>query len=232
MLRLNWQLVIKIIAFFLLVLLLGGIEMLYPGFYYTVWHLVVQGDIAGTIDFLRSFGVSAMVVSFLLLVLINALGFLPNIFLLAANGVVFGIAMGSIISWLGECVGAVLGFIAMRHLFRDCMEQVIKGNDYLKKMDDLSASGGFKAVLFARAMPYFPAGLITAAGALSSMSLWDYSLATFIGKLPSTILEVMAGHDMILYKRHMHRLVAIVVGTAALYGAYWWYKRQKSSKEQ
>lgn len=230
--RLNWQLIIKIIALGLLMLLLGGIEMVYPGFYSTVWHLVVQGDIAGTIEFLRSFGVRAMVVSFLLLVFINGVGFLPNIFLLAANGVVFGIAMGSLISWLGECVGAVLGFIAMRHLFRDRMEQVIKNNDYLKKMDALSASGGFKAILFARAMPYFPAGVITAAGALSSMSLWDYSLATFIGKLPSTVLEVMAGHDMILYQRHMHRLVAIVVGTAALYGAYWWHKRRKSSREQ
>lgn len=229
--RVNWQLGIKFIAFVLLVLLLGGIEMLYPGFYLTVWHLVVQGDVSGTIEFLRSFGIGAMVVSFLLLVLINALGFLPNIFILAANGVVFGIVMGSFISWLGECVGAVLGFIAIRHLFRERMEQVIKSNNYLKKVDELSYSSGFKAILFARAMPYFPAGLITAAGALSSMSLWDYTLATFIGKLPSTVLEVMAGHDLILYKRHMHRLVAIVIGSVALYGVFWWYKRQKRSDQ-
>ena len=62
----------------------------------------------------------AMVFSFLLDVLINALGFLPSIFVSTANGLLFGIVPGIILSWLAETTGVIISFILMRTILRSC----------------------------------------------------------------------------------------------------------------
>ena len=93
--RLKWGLVVFLLA------ILGGIHLLDPTFYGTIWHLSMVGDFHGTVEYLRGFGVWAMAVSFFIDVIINIVGFLPSIFLSAANGLVFGIWLGILISWAG-----------------------------------------------------------------------------------------------------------------------------------
>ena len=99
---------IKIIFFALLIGVLGGIHLLIPDFYRTVWELSVSGNLDGTIEYLRSFGVWAVVVSMIIDIVINIVGFLPSIFISAANGVLFGIAAGTVVSWLAETIGVVI----------------------------------------------------------------------------------------------------------------------------
>ena len=95
-----------------LILIGLGIYWMDPAFFPRAFSLSVRGDIQGTVEYLRSFGVKAAWVSLLLLTIINMLGFLPNIFLIVANGFLFGIVPGILISWAGECLGAALGFFA------------------------------------------------------------------------------------------------------------------------
>ena len=78
-----------------------------------------------------------MVISFALDVLINALGFLPSIFFSTANGLLFGVVPGIIISWLAETVGVVLSFMIMRYILRDTAHKVIEKSEFLLKVDDL-----------------------------------------------------------------------------------------------
>ena len=81
----------KLLAFAGLLGVLVLIHFLDPGFYHQIVHLARGGNIQETVDFLRSFGPWAVVISFLLDVFINAAGCLPSIFLSTANGVVFGL---------------------------------------------------------------------------------------------------------------------------------------------
>jgi len=194
----------------------------------TLFYLLIQGDIAGSIDFIRSFGSYAIVVSFLIIVFINAVAVLPNIFILAANGVIFGVVEGTLISWIAESVGVIISFILMRYLFRDYAQAVILRSNGLKKIDEFSGKRGFRIMVVARSIPYVPSGLITAWGALSSIQLTDYVLATFIGKLPGTWIEVTLGHDLLAYREHMFRLTALVLVSGLAYFLFWWYKRKES----
>ena len=70
-------------------------------------------------------------------------------------------------------------------------------------------------MLFLRTIPYFPSGLLTALGAVSSISIRDYMLANLIGKFPSTALEVVVGHDAVLMKEHSGRLMMVIIGATA-----------------
>ena len=190
---------IKIIFFALLIGVLGGIHLLIPDFYRTVWDLSVSGNLDGTIEYIS-----------------------------AANGVLFGIAAGTVISWLAETIGVVISFFFMRTLFRHKAKELIEKSRMLSKLDEYST---LKSMAVARALPYSPNGLITALGALSSISYRDYILGTLIGKLPSVAVEVVVGHDVVMLEDNAGRLTVLIVIVVIVYGGLWyWNRRQKAKK--
>ena len=129
---------IKIITVLMLVAILVVIYILNPSFYSDFWRVATSGSMQETMDYIASFGIWAMVFSFLLDVLINALGFLPSIFVSTANGLLFGIVPGIILSWLAETTGVIISFILMRTILRSSAEKLIAKSKYLKKADEFS----------------------------------------------------------------------------------------------
>lgn len=207
------------------------VYVLVPGFYDDMWELILSGDVQRMAEVLQSYGPWAMVISFVLDVLINALGFLPSIFFSTANGLLFGVVPGIIISWLAETVGVVLSFMIMRYILRDTAHKVIEKSEFLLKVDDFSGKNGLTVMLFARAIPYFPSGIITALGAISQISLRDYIIANLVGKFPSTALEVIVGHDAVLLQDNLGRLTIVILVASVLYFLLWkgyqqWVKRR------
>ena len=71
---------IKIAFFAMLLIMLAAIYVAIPDFYSTVWQLSTSGNMQGTIDYLRSFGVWAVLVSMIIDIFINIVGFLPSHF--------------------------------------------------------------------------------------------------------------------------------------------------------
>lgn len=197
------------------------VYILVPGFYDDMWELILSGDVQRMAEVLQSYGPWAMVISFVLDVLINALGFLPSIFFSTANGLLFGLVPGIIISWLAETVGVVLSFMIMRYILRDMAHKVIEKSEFLLKVDDFSGKNGLTVMLFARAIPYFPSGIITALGAISQISLRDYIIANLIGKFPSTALEVIVGHDAVLLQDNLGRLTVVILIASVIYFLLW-----------
>lgn len=197
------------------------VYVLVPGFYDDMWELILSGDVQRMAEVLQSYGPWAMVISFVLDVLINALGFLPSIFFSTANGLLFGLVPGIIISWLAETVGVVLSFMIMRYILRDTAHKVIEKSEFLLKVDDFSGKNGLTVMLFARAIPYFPSGIITALGAISQISLRDYIIANLIGKFPSTALEVIVGHDAVLLQDNLGRLTVVILIASVIYFLLW-----------
>ncbi len=204
-----------------LVILAVLVYVLVPGFYDDMWELILSGDVQRMAEVLQSYGPWAMVISFVLDVLINALGFLPSIFFSTANGLLFGVVPGIIISWLAETVGVVLSFMIMRYILRDTAHKVIEKSEFLLKVDDFSGKNGLTVMLFARAIPYFPSGIITALGAISQISLRDYIIANLVGKFPSTALEVIVGHDAVLLQDNLGRLTIVILVASVLYFLLW-----------
>ncbi len=219
---------LKLAAVIFLLLILAAIKIWAPAFYTNIWTLSTKGDIEGTVAYLRSFGVWAIVVSFLIDVLINCLGFLPSIFLSTANGLLFGIPLGVLISWVAESIGVIISFFIMRFFLRDSALAVIEKSKRLKDLDELSGEKGLTFMALARTLPYFPSGILTALGAVSKISVRDYVIATFIGKFPSTAIEVILGHDIVNYEQNMNRLAISVVLIIIVYGALLWRKNKKS----
>ena len=219
----------KIVVAVLLVALFGLIHIFARDFFTNTFKLAISGNVEGLVEYLRSFGPWAMVVSFVLDVLINAGSIFPSIFLSTANGLIFGLPLGILISWLAETVGVVISFLLMRFFFRSTAEKLIAKSNSLKHIDEASGKHGLEWMAFARALPYFPSGILTAIGAVSSISVRDYIIANLIGKFPSTALEVVIGHDLVNYKEHSERLAILVIVVVLI---FWGYKKYRSHKQE
>lgn len=219
--RLHMGLLVLLVAVFL------GIHFLDPSFYPTIYHLSRDGDLKGTIGYLKGFGIYAAAVSFFIDVVVNIVGFLPSIFISTANGLIFGLFWGTVISWLAETVGVVISFYVMRTLFRGIARDIIAKSRTLTKLDEYDT---WQAVAFARAIPYMPNGLVTAIAALSSMPFRYHLMGSLMGKLPSVALEVLLGHDIVNMGAHAIRLTVIVLAVAMVYGLIWWYTKKRSRR--
>ena len=217
---------VKIAAALLIVGLFVSIHLIAPEFLPEVIDLLSRGDIVETAEYIKGYGSLAVVFSFLLTLFVNAIGFPPAIIFSTANTLIFGIVPGIILSVVAETVGVTISFILLRFFFRDTAKKVIAKNKRLRSIDKYSSKKGFTVMLIARMVPYLPSGLLNAAGALSAMSLWDYFLASLVGKFPSTGIEAIIGHDAILQEEDFTRIIVVVIFAIALIAWAWWYQKK------
>lgn len=217
---------IKIAAALLIVGLFVGIHLAAPEFLPEVFNLLSRGDIAETAEYIQSYGSLAVLFSFLLTLFVNAIGFPPAIIFSTANTLIFGIVPGIILSVVAETVGVTISFQLLRFFFRDSAKKIIKKSKRLSSVDKYSSKNGFTVMLIARMVPYVPSGLLNAAGALSSMSLRDYFLASLVGKFPSTSIEAIIGHDAILNEEDFTRIIIVVIFAIVLIVWAWFYQKK------
>ena len=200
-----------------------------PTFFPYLARNLVSGDIAETADYIREKGSMAIVFAFFLTLFVNALGFTPAIIFSTANTLIFGIVPGIILSCVAETVGVTISFILLRFFFRESAEKIIAKSTFLKNIDDYSGKNGFAVMLVARMVPYLPSALLNAVGALSSLSLSKYVIASFIGKFPSTGIEAIIGHDTITHEEDPTRLIVVCVfAVLFIAGAWLWQRKAKS----
>lgn len=218
--------IVKIVAVLLIVGLFAAIHLAAPEFLPEVIDLLARGDIVETAEYIQSYGSLAVVFSFLLTLFVNAIGFPPAIIFSTANTLIFGIVPGIILSVIAETVGVTISFVLLRFFFRNSARKIISKSRRLRSVDKYSSKNGFTVMLIARMVPYVPSGLLNAAGALSSITLIDYFLASLVGKFPSTGIEAIIGHDAILHEEGFMRIIVVVIFAVALIGWAWWYQKK------
>ena len=218
--------VLKVGAALAIVLLFVIIHLIAPEFLPELFALLASGDIPATVEYIRSFGEGAIVFAFLLTLFTNALGFPPAVIFSTANVILFGIVPGIILSCMAETVGVTIAFVLMRFYFREAAEKAIAKSPFLAKVDQYSGRKGFIIMLIARMVPYLPSAVMNAVGALSSIRFRDYVLASLVGKFPSTGIEAIIGHDLIMQQEDNTRLIIVVICAGILiYGAIRYEKR-------
>lgn len=213
-----------------IIMLFVIIHFIDPTFLPHIWGLLARGDIEETASFIASFGSWAILFSFLLTLFVNALGFPPAIIFSTANTLIFGIFWGIVLSVAAETVGVTFSFILLRFFFRETAQKIINKNKTLANIDKYSGKRGFAVMLIARMVPYFPSIMLNAIGALSAMRLSDYVIASLIGKIPSTGIEAIIGHDTITKQEDPTRLIVVVVLAILLIAGAWYYEKQAAKK--
>ena len=168
-------------------------------------------------EWLRAFGVWAILISLLINILISILGFVPSLFLSGANAVVFGFIPGFWISLTGEVLGAGFSYWLYRWGFGKLKSVKQERWGWLQRLNDVSRKKRITILLLARLTPLIPSGVITFAAAVSFMRFLDFIVVTFIGKAPSIAMETLVGHDLIRFNDNFPRLLISLLFIALLY---------------
>ncbi len=140
---------------------------------------------------IRSWGVWGVVASIGLMVLHTFVPF-PAEFLAIANGMVYGLIWGTIITWTGAMIGACLAFGLAKILGRPFVERVVSGKNW-RQIDHLAENRGAVVLLFCRFLPIVAFNLINYAAGLTRISWWTFVWTTGAGILPLTALMVAMG---------------------------------------
>ena len=177
--------------------------------------------------YLRGFGVWTPLASLTLMVLQSIVAPLPGSLVAAANGVVFGVWWGTLLSWLGGLLGGSLSFLIARKYGRDVVARFVE-RSHLERADRLGATDGFWLVLVARLIPLISFDLISYLAGLSRMRYRQFLLATAVGMLPGSFAWTALGHDIALAQTTTWRLSLLALfAVIATLAARWWLHQIK-----
>ena len=112
---------------------------------------------------------------------------LPGVWASMLAGALYGTWWGSLIVFVGACLGAEAAFLLGRTWLRAWAQRRLAALPKLQAVEQAVSREGLKLVLLTRLSPAFPFSLLNLAYGLSDVSLRDYSIG-LIGILPGTIL--------------------------------------------
>lgn len=147
-------------------------------------------------QYLRSFGAMTVFVSLLLMVLQTLFTPLPLFLLAGANGFIFGLWYGILITLTGSILGASIAFYLARGFGRGIVYRCLK-QTYMAKVDKMSCSEGPWMVFMARLIPVIPSSIISYVAGLSKMAFRGFFIATAVGKLPEIVIYTALGHSFV-----------------------------------
>lgn len=143
-------------------------------------------------EYIRSFGVLAIVISFALMVFQSLAAPLPAFLITFANAAIFGWVGGAVLSWTSSMVGAAACFGIAKLYGRSAVSK-LTGKRALATVDEFFNKYGSKSIVIARLLPFMPFDIVSYAAGLTSMKFWPFFIATGIGQLPATIVYSYAG---------------------------------------
>jgi len=112
---------------------------------------------------------------------------LPGVWASMLAGALYGTWWGSLIVFVGACLGAEAAFLLGRTWLRNWARRRLAVVPKLLAIEQAVSREGLKLVLLTRLSPAFPFSLLNFAYGLSEVSLRDYSIG-LIAILPGTIL--------------------------------------------
>ena len=149
------------------------------------------GYLSAVIEWTRGFGAWSAAV-FVAIYSVAVVAFVPGSILTLAGGILFGVALGSVVVFTGASLGATLAFLVSRYLARARVSEMIAGDTRFAAIDEAIGRNGLKIAFLLRLSPAVPFILLNYALGLTRVRLRDYVLA-LLGMIPGTVLYVYGG---------------------------------------
>lgn len=201
-------------------LLVGFIAI---GFFLTQTHvglLLLHGKVDAIVEYIESFGSTAIILTFLFITVQAFFPYVPFIVLAGVSVLLFGLWGGFLLSWLATSTGAVLAFFTARYIARGWAERKVLNLPVVQKFNTFVTKKGFLTIFFFRLSAVVPSSVINLAAAISSINRKNFILATFLGNLPITFAESWLGHYFIHLEKLNWKFVVIIAVVLLLFILY------------
>lgn len=153
---------------------------------------ISQLDTNIVIEYLRSYGAWAAVVSFILMILQSIAAPIPAFLITLSNAAIFGWVWGAVLSWSSAMAGAALCFFLARALGRGPVEK-LTSKGAMASVDVFFERYGKHTIFICRLLPFVSFDFVSYGAGLTNMKFWSFFIATGIGQLPATIVYSYVG---------------------------------------
>ncbi|WP_147534081.1 TVP38/TMEM64 family protein [Bacillus marasmi] len=164
------------------------------------------------VQLLQQYDSYALFISIILNVIISLIGFIPSLFLTAANIVMFGFWEGTLVSFVGEVIGAVVSFLVYRKGLAGIADSKALQRPIVRKLLEVEGGHAFILVFSLRLLPFVPSGVITFLAAIGRMSLIVFVLSSTLGKLPALLIEAYSANELIQWSWQGKIIITILAG--------------------
>ncbi len=155
--------------------------------------LIVSLTAEGVKAFAEAWAPWSVVASIGLMVLHSFLP-LPAEIIAVANGMMFGLVGGVLVTWVGAMLGAILSFAIARSFGRPTLLWLVSERRW-------RAIGKWEfrpnSLLLARLIPIISFNLINYGAGLARVGWWPFLWTTAVGILPLTVVSVLLGDAML-----------------------------------
>ena len=140
----------------------------------------------------RDYPNAAFFISTALSVLVALAGVLPSVFITAANILFFGFWKGTLVSLLGEVLGALVSFWMYRKGFKRGAQSALEKYPKAARLVEAEGRTAMTLIFSLRLLPFMPSGLVTLAAAIGKVSTLHFMIASSAGKIPALLLEAFS----------------------------------------
>ncbi|MDR7001354.1 TVP38/TMEM64 family protein [Neobacillus niacini] len=138
------------------------------------------------------------------------LPFLPLFLFVMANASAFGLWLGFLYSWLGACIGALLLFFIIRRFGQKRLLSFLPKHPKVRKLMDWVDRHGFGPLFILLCFPFTPSAVVNIVAGLSKISMYQYILAVFIGKMVMIFTISFVGYDLHSLITKPYRTIIVV----------------------
>ena len=131
----------------------------------------------------------------ILLMIVHCFVPFPAEFVAIAAGSTFGFVEGTLLTWIGAMLGAILSFGLSRFFGYPFVEWALSEKQ-LSMLNRWTQDQGAVTLLVSRFIPVIAFNLINYAAGLTKISWWTFIWTTAVGIFPLTALMVYMGHGM------------------------------------
>lgn len=194
----------------------------------SMFKALTSGNIDEVKGYIKSYGMLAPVISFLLMILQSLAAPIPAFLITFSNAAIFGWAWGALLSWTSSMAGAVICFYLARSFGRILVEKM-NGHQSVQQIESFFERHGKYTILIARLLPFISFDIVSYVAGTTSMSFWSFFWATGLGQLPATIIYSLVG-DFLTggLKYFVMGLLILFAATVAFY----WIKKVYTSKNK
>lgn len=149
------------------------------------------------------------------------------------NGMLFGPVAGSVVTWTGAMLGAVISFELARHFGRPLAERFLPART-LDRIDAAVKDAGWPALLAARFVPVIAFTVLNwGAGMTPAIPRWRFLWTTAVGILPGAVLFTASGSGLARLLGDLSPVAALVsvAIVAALMGWAWRRRPRRSGQD-
>ncbi len=162
------------------------------------------------IELFQQYPNAAIIISLVISILIAVSGILPSVFITAANILFFGFWKGTLISFIGEALGAAIAFWLYRKGFKQVSNNKLDKFPKAKKLVMLEGRPAFMMIMGLRLLPFVPSGLVTFAAAIGRVTFLIFIIASSIGKIPALLIEAYSVYQVTEFGWQGKLILAII----------------------